>query len=90
MNISLQSRTRSNSTTVRRRSIPATAQTSAESDEAVNVWYGIGLPLLTFCFWLAGLILLHPWAGFLLGLALSFFIGARLMRAAPPDDLSRR
>ena len=80
MNIPFQSRTHPGTAPVRRRRVRSVTETGYQSDEAVQIWYGLGFPLVTFCCWLTGLLLLHPWTGFVIGLAISFIVGARLMK----------
>jgi uncharacterized membrane protein len=82
MNLPLHARTHSVTAPVRRRRVRAVTETSSQSGEAVSIWFGLGLPLVTFGSWLAGLLFLHPWLGFFLGLAISFFVGSRLIAAA--------
>lgn len=52
---------------------------SREAGEGVTLWFALGFPMLTFFCWLAGLFLLHPWAGFVTGIVASIFIGKRLI-----------
>jgi hypothetical protein len=68
-------------TPVRRRRSRVATDTGSHSSEAVSIWYGLGFPLVTFCCWLGGLLLLHPWAGFFVGLGISFVVGSRLIAA---------
>jgi hypothetical protein len=51
------------------RSKPQPSPIEVRTPESVTLWFALGLPLITFCCWLLGLLLLHPWAGFLIGLA---------------------
>jgi hypothetical protein len=52
-----------------------------ETNEAVSLWFALGLPMVTFSFWLTGLLFLHPWIGFFGGLVLAFAIGVRLTKS---------
>jgi hypothetical protein len=51
----------------------------------VSLWFALGFPIVTFVFWLAGLLLLHPWIGFACGLIVSFVVGSRLTANAKED-----
>lgn len=52
---------------------------SREAGEGATLWFALGLPIFTFFCWLMGLLLLHPWVGFLTGLAVSVLVARRLV-----------
>lgn len=51
---------------------------SREAGEGATLWFALGFPVLTLFCWLTGLLLLHPYIGFLTGLAISALIARRL------------
>jgi hypothetical protein len=60
----------------------------SNANEAVSLWFALGFPIVTFVFWLTGMLLLHPWIGFACGLIVSFLVGSRLTANAYKDDRS--